>query len=257
MEVQELVSRVNELHSAQCNMESKVESVLSMQHKILDKLQSIDDKLSAQTTSSYPPPTSFSHYPPSTPCSSKTFPHHSTPCHSSPIPIHSALQLPNTQCVDVYPPKSAVPPVQPPPISTVQDKSLTNPNTSSDTLPEPKPILFSGEALPSSQVPKHNLCDPEEIARKYAYKANDASYTQFALKLAHHAYFGPTLLKQCTVLGERGRLGLPRAELSALKVRIFRIFPRYWDDRDRFEPLWNRCVDAINGACRRLRKAQE
>ena len=246
MEVQELRSKVNELHSSQCKMERKIESVLSMQHKILDKLQSIDDKLCAQATS-------FAQYPPSTPCSSKTFPHHSTPCHSSPILTHPALQHPNTPCVDLYPPKSALPPVQPPPISTAKDKSLTNPNTSSDSLPEPKPILFSGEALQSSQVPKHTLCDPE-IAKKYA---NDTSYTQFALKLAHHAYFGPTVLKQCTVLGERGRLGLPRTELSALKIRIFRIFPRYWDDRDRFEPLWSRCVDAINGACRRLRKATE
>ena len=72
------------------------------------------------------------------------------------------------------------------------------------------------------------LLDPDEVAKKYANKATDTGYTLFAVKLANQAYFGPTVLEQCTVMGERGRLGLPRAELTALKTQIFRKFPRYW-----------------------------
>ena len=45
MEVQDLQHRVDDLHSGQRMTESKVETVLQMQHKILQKLESIEKSL--------------------------------------------------------------------------------------------------------------------------------------------------------------------------------------------------------------------
>ena len=44
-------------------------------------------------------------------------------------------------------------------------------------------------------------------------------------------------------MGERGRLGLPQA--AALKKIMFSKFPRYGDDPEKFEPLWEKCVIAL------------
>ena len=53
---------------------------------------------------------------------------------------------------------------------------------------------------------------------RYADKATETGY---ALKLAYRAFFCQSIMQQCSVMGERGRLGLPQAELSTLKKVIF------------------------------------
>ena len=267
MEVQDLQHRVDDLHSGQRMTESKVETVLQMQHKIMRKLESIEKTLCGiplQHPSSahsifqpHPPSTPFSSHPPSTLFSPSTFPPH-PPCtpfssraNTTPSPFHPAIHTSSTPLTDPQAPHASVPPTQ---YSSTDEEYHTMPR---DSLREPKPIFFSKLALPSASIPKNTLRDPEEVAEESKDKANDTHYTQFALRLAHKAFFGRIVLAQCSVMGEKGNLGLPRAELSALKIAVFRKFPQYWNNRSDFEPLWNRCVDAINGACRRERAAMK
>ena len=253
MEVEELKHRMDDFHSRQNNTESKIESVLLMQHKLLQKLDCIDKILHSLPAASLypppPPPTTF-HHQPSTPVSfhhhSSTpvySPHQSTPRVTPPSHIHKPFQLADADLTNHT--------------TTVQTEAApvnTSRQSLPESLPDPVPIVFTGEAMPSIHIPKQTLADPDKVATKYAHKANNAGCSQFALKLAHHAYFGSSILQQYTVMGERGRLGLPRAELSALKTQVFRTLPQYWNDREKFEPLWAKCVDAINGACRREAK---
>ena len=63
------------------------------------------------------------------------------------------------------------------------------------------------------------------MAKRYANKATESGFSQFALKLAYKSFFGPSIMKKCSVMGERGRLGLPQGELSALKKLISQSFP--------------------------------
>ena len=106
------------------------------------------------------------------------------------------------------------------------ESDLTIPPIQSPVTPllEPKPIVFSGAALPSSQISSHTLKDPDELA---VIHATDDGYTSFALKLACHTYFGTSVLEQCTFMGEQVRLGLPRAELLALQTLLFRMSKDY------------------------------
>ena len=126
MEVQELRYQVDELQSGQCERDSKIESVLLMQYKIMEKLHSIDKilcTLSIQRASNYPLSPFYQHLPPpSTPFSSKTFPHHSSPYKSSPSLTHPPFQLANTPIVDTHSPNYTIPPGQSP-VSAVQSST--------------------------------------------------------------------------------------------------------------------------------------
>ena len=97
--------------------------------------------------------------------------------------------------------------------------------------PEPLPIKFSGSSLSSSEIPRERLLDPKTVLKMYRDLATE-SITKFALKLVHKAYFGPQIMKKCTVIGEQDRQGLPRAELIALKQAIFSELPRFWNERE-------------------------
>ena len=66
------------------------------------------------------------------------------------------------------------------------------------------------------------------------------------MRLAVKAYFGKELLKQCTVYGFNNRSALPKDKVLALKTKLLNIFPQYLSSLVDFEPLWNKCVAAIN-----------
>ena len=62
-------------------------------------------------------------------------------------------------------------------------------------------------------------------------------------------------MRQCTVMGQRERPGLPTKVLSDLKRFIFNInsFKDCWADPALFEIHWGKCVESINHACKALR----
>ena len=227
MEIHELKLQINSL---QQTTNAKIDSILDMQQKILRKCEIIQ-----QTIYPYPPP------PPPPP---------------PPVPAPPVHAFPPFQRSPTSPPPS---PFSTLPFTPVASVSSIPPNVQQQehqdelyTAPEPLPIKFSGTSLPSSEIPRERLLEPKYVIRIYRELAAE-SITKFALKLVHKAYFGSQILKRCTVMGEQEREGLPRAELTALKQAIFNELPRFWHEREKFEPLWNKCVDAINAACRRER----
>ena len=130
-------------------------------------------------------------------------------------------------------------------------------NFTEDQLPDPLPIVFTKEELQLSQQEqqqlKINLKDPQTVIKNSNHLCTEKTISRLALKLAHKSYFGQKILFKCTVMGEQGLPGLPRAELSSLKTVLFQQLPKYWKEKNQFESVWNTCVAAINGACRRER----
>ena len=74
-----------------------------------------------------------------------------------------------------------------------------------------------------------------------------------SVKLAQEVYFGKKVMEKCTVSGCRDLPGLPIAELGELKQLVFTQFPQFWKNPIEFEPLWVKCIVAINQSCKKLR----
>ncbi len=119
--------------------------------------------------------------------------------------------------------------------------------------PEPFPIRFIGHWLPSSEIQKDKLQNPEAILTKHPRLRCDSRVATLAVKLAKDAYFGEKVLAKCTVMGERELPGLPRVELVEMKKLLFIQFPKYWQSKQQFEPLWKLCVDSVGQLCKRER----
>ena len=126
-------------------------------------------------------------------------------------------------------------------------------NQHSLDTPEPFPIKFTGNSLPSSEIDKTKLQPVETILHKFSKLHCESKIGTLAVKLAKVSIFGDQVLLKCTVMGERELPGLPAAELMELKRILFRLFPKLWGSRHEFEPLWKTCVDAIGQGCKRLR----
>ena len=69
------------------------------------------------------------------------------------------------------------------------------------------------DTLSSEMIMKDKLAAPQAIVLKYHKLRGDALAGTLAVKLAREAYFGPEIMKLCTVRGNRGFPGLPHAEL--------------------------------------------
>ena len=119
--------------------------------------------------------------------------------------------------------------------------------------PEPFPIKFTGNSLPSSEIDKTTLQPVKTILHKFSKLHCESKIGTLAVKLAKVSIFGDQVLVKCTVMGERELPGLPAAELMELKRILFRQFPKLWGSRHEFEPLWKVCVDCLGQACKRLR----
>ena len=107
--------------------------------------------------------------------------------------------------------------------------------------------------LPSQQIPKTKLLTPQAILQKYSKLRGEALAGVLAVKLAREAYFGPEVMKKCTVRGSRSLPGLPHTELCQLKQTVFSSFPQYWANPVEFEPVWTKCSAAVGQACKALR----
>ena len=72
-------------------------------------------------------------------------------------------------------------------------------------------------------------------------------------RLSCEAYFGNELLKQCTVVGCNNKPPLPKQNILELKSKLLSLFPQFIASPLEFEPLWSKCVGAINHYCAKLR----
>ena len=124
---------------------------------------------------------------------------------------------------------------------------------STHSPPVPLPIRHSSNSLPSSEI-KEKLESADNILIAHAKLAVPSKIGTLAVKLARRAFFGPKVMAKCTVQGVRDCPGLPSAELSELKIALFRSFPQYWPNPAEFESLWGTCIESLGQACKRLRK---
>ena len=108
-------------------------------------------------------------------------------------------------------------------------------------------------SLPSSSIKKDSLATIEDVLDKYPNLRGESKAGTLACKIAKEAIFGTDVLKQCTPNGTRELPALPFTELFELKKAMFMQFPQYWRCPVEFEPVWKKCVDAVQQACKRLR----
>ena len=64
-------------------------------------------------------------------------------------------------------------------------------------------------------------------------------------------YFGR--MKRCTPKGNRHLLGLPSKELDELLRVMFSQYPQFWRAPVEFEPVWKKCLEAVQQASKHLR----
>lgn len=149
----------------------------------------------------------------------------------------------------------------PAPVSQVP-ANISSPATIPSTVVSSSPTpAVSSSSKPASavsdSVPSHSgttkseagevLLPPDEVLKKYPKLVSSTSNIgRLAVRLAVEAYFGKELLKQCTVYGFNNRAALPKHQVLALKTKLLNIFPQYLSSPVDFEPLWNKCVAAIN-----------
>ena len=137
-----------------------------------------------------------------------------------------------------------------------QTSSTPRPLDHLSPLAHPPPNLLIGEianVLPSSAINKESLSGIEEIIDRYPKLQTLCKAGSLACKLAREAIFGEEVLKQCTPKGNRNLPGLPSKELEELKRVMFTQYPQLWRTPVEFEPVWQRCLEAIQQASKCLR----
>ena len=98
------------------------------------------------------------------------------------------------------------------------------------------------------------MLDPDEVIEKYPKFRNISNVGRMAVRLASESYFGKEVLKKSTVFGMHGNLPLPEDKVKTLKKKILSLHPKYIDTPVEFEPIWTKCVNAINHHASGLRK---
>ena len=147
------------------------------------------------------------------------------------------------------------------------NSSSTQPTTPSRSAPtctaptskdSPLPLSkMCTNSLPSSAIRKDNLLSVEDVLKKYPKLKHESKAGTLACKLAKEAIFGSDVLKQCTPIGNRELPGLPEKELKVLKKTMFSRFPQYWSNKVEFEPVWKRCLEAVQQCCKRQRLGKD
>ena len=99
--------------------------------------------------------------------------------------------------------------------------------------------------------------DPDEVIEKYSKLRNISHIGRMAVRLAAEPYFGKEVLRKSTVRGLQRHQPLPEDQMRALKIKVIRIHPIYIDMPVEFEPLWTKCVNAINHYASELRKREQ
>ena len=112
---------------------------------------------------------------------------------------------------------------------------------------------FTPGHSPVACLQPETLLDPDAVIKKYPKFLNLASAGRLAVRLSCEAYFGKELLKKCTVVGCNDKPPLPREKVAELKSKILSLFPQFLSSPVEFEPIWAKCVAAINHCCAGLR----
>ena len=97
------------------------------------------------------------------------------------------------------------------------------------------------------------LLDPDDVLRKYPKLLNLFTIGRLAVRLSCESYFGPELLKKSTVVGCNNKPPLPREKVMQLKMKLLSLFPQFLSSPVEFEPMWSKCVAAINHCSAGLR----
>lgn len=128
----------------------------------------------------------------------------------------------------------------------------------SSDCPEPYKVcgITTENCLASDNIIRGDLVSVEEVLVKYGnlIRMRDARpihICKLCVMLAKEAIFGVQIMMACNVTG-KGEIypGLPYPELCLLKKILLEQYPQYWDNLDRFELIWARCVKALRYACR-------
>ena len=141
--------------------------------------------------------------------------------------------------------------------------SFINPTSATTTvqtttlacLPSEKPTYppTAMPPLPSSEINQAKLLNTDLIINKYAKLKGPSKAGALSVKLARESVFGTAILTKCTVRGCRELPALPTEELAYLKQVMFKQFHHFWQTPTDFEPIWIKCTEAINHACKALR----
>ena len=96
------------------------------------------------------------------------------------------------------------------------------------------------------------LLQPDEVIFKYPRLLTISCAGRLAVRLACESYFGKPMLKKCTVNGQKNYPALPKEKVMELK-NITRVHPQFMSTPVEFEPIWTKCVNAINHCASSLR----
>ena len=94
----------------------------------------------------------------------------------------------------------------------------------------------------------------EKVLAKYPHLRGESRMGELAAKLARESFFGKDLMQKSMVMGFKDFPPLPTDSVNTLKQTILSVCPHYQCNRQGFEGIWKKCVDAINHACSKLQK---
>ena len=97
------------------------------------------------------------------------------------------------------------------------------------------------------------LLQPDEVIFKYPRLLTISCAGRLAVRLACESYFGKPMLKNCTVHGQKNYPALPKEKVMELKKKIISVHPQFISTPVEFEPIWTKCVNAINHCASSLR----
>ena len=167
------------------------------------------------------------------------------------LQYRSSTPLPSSALSSLLPPQGQSPstddvvsstPVTP---SSVQSQLATrDSSTSSDmTLPP----------IPVPTIDTSKLWTVQEVLTKHRRDINVCSAGRLCCKLVCYAFFGEDVMRACTPLGMRDRPGLPSADMAKLKETMISQFPIYQRSPIDFEGVWEKCINALQQCCNKLR----
>ena len=108
--------------------------------------------------------------------------------------------------------------------------------------------------LPASEIQSHQLRNSDEVITQHRKLINDDGAGTLCQILAKEAFFGKDIMKLCTVTGRGGTHALPFQLMNEPKAKTFKLLPQYRTAPEQFEPVWKKCVVAIEQAFGRLRR---
>ena len=130
-----------------------------------------------------------------------------------------------------------------------------HPNRGPQVSPQPLPLSKKAlkKGLSSKEIDQKDLVPIETVLIRIDGLLEDSKANGLALQLARECFFGTVVMKKCTPKGGGELPALPQTELYQLKKVVFKQYPAYWKNPAGFESIWERCMNAIEQACKRLR----